>query len=735
MMIEEKEIHLRDYLRIINKRKITVFTIFLIVATVAIIKTFTQTPMYRAATRVMIEKNTTSILNNYRYSSWDPEFLETQYQLIKSAAVAEKVVKQIGAEKMYDIFFGKPDTGEKTPSLIRSVAAWIKQQMGNIKSLFGISRLLAPDPVDQDLIPPELDVPLSKTEQMVAAIKGGIMAEPVGTSRVVEISFWSTNPVIAMQVVNSVADAYISELLDMQMQVTGYSISWMRDKAEIQRQKLEESEKELHDYKRKHDIITVEDRLAVLPQRLAEFSTKLALAEAKRKELAAIYEQVKNVQKEKLETIPGIVENAAVDGVNEKILLAEQKISELSKKYGPKHPRMITARTELDSLLAKKYQELEKAVQTIRNEYELARSNENSIRELLDETKFQTERLGERSIQLNILQRKVDTNRYLYDALIKKMKEEGITEKNQSVNVWVIEKATLPAFPAKPDKRRGVLMGIVIGLFAGIGLAFFFEYLDNTIKTPEDVEEKFDVPVIGTIDLFTRKNISLFQDVLANPSAINAENFRGLRTSVLLSSADNPPKIVLTTSMTPGEGKSSVSACLALSIAQAGKKVLLVDADMRRPVQHKNFNLPNAYGLSSVLAGISRKDDQQIFHHPVKQLDVLTAGPIPPNPAELLSGQRLHNLFEQFIKKYDMVIVDTPPIASVTDPLILSQHVDGVIVVTWAGKTTYDIFRKGLKQLTEISAPVTGIVLNRFNAKKSGYYYNYGDYYYSSDGS
>ena len=210
-----------------------------------------------------------------------------------------------------------------------------------------------------------------------------------------------------------------------------------------------------------------------------------------------------------------------------------------------------------------------------------------------------------------------------------------------------------------------------------------------------------------------------------------AESFKGLRTAIFLSTADTPPKKLLVTSITPGEGKSSISACLAATVAQTGKKVLIVDADMRRPVQHKNFTLDNTSGLSSFLAGVSQQEE--IRFNPMENMDLIPSGPIPPNPSELLSSKKLEALLNDVEDDYDMIIIDTPPLASVTDPLILSRLVQGVIIVTWAGKTTYEMLGKGLKQLREVEAPLTGIVLNRFSAKKSGYYYNYGDYYYASE--
>ncbi len=725
----EKEIHLRDYLRVVKKRKSTILTFFLLTLVIVTLGTFTATPMYRAATKVMVEKNTANPLTSaYRYTPYDPEFLETQYQLIKSAAVVEKVVSHLDPERIYDLIFQEQGQG----SYLAQAFNWLKSLPEQLWQLIGLEALLSLHAQDDGKGILEEKVPPTKAQQIQDFIKKGITTEPVTNSRVVEISFMSDNPALAAKVVNSVAQAYINELVEMQMEVSGYSIGWMKKKSEIQRKKLEESEKILHNYKREHDIVTIEDRLTVLPERLTALSKDLTKAETRRKELSAIYNQVKNIPKAQLETIPLIVENTAVESINQAILSAEQKISELSKKYGPKHPRMITAKNELSSLKSKKATELGKAVQTIKNEYQLARSNENDLKELLEQTKFQASKLGEKSIQLNILKRRVDTNRFLYEALIKQMKEKGITEQSQSVNVWVIEQAKIPERPATPRKKRNLLLGFILGLFGGMGLAFFLEYLDNTIKSPEDVEEKFSIPVIATIDSFSEKNQTIVEKVLSDTTSLAAESFKGLRTSIFLSSADHPPKTLLITSMTPEEGKSSICTCLGAAIAQAGKKVLIIDADMRRPTQHKKLQTENRTGLSSFLAGMV-DTQEQIISSTGKNLDLISSGPIPPNPSELLSSGKFQTIKAKALETYDMILVDTPPMASVTDPVILSKHVDAVIIVTWAGKTTHEILGKGLKQLEDVSAPVTGLVLNRFNARKSGYYYNYGDYYYSSD--
>ena len=726
--MEEKEIHLRDYFRIIKKRKNTIFTFFIITFLVVVIATFTATPIYRATTKVMMERDASSpFAGTYSYLSYDPEFLETQYQVITSTSVAEKVVAILDPDKTYNTFFAET---KRNKSFISPVTDWIKAQYSGFKELIGIQKLLSTSGGGSAEAYPVTVPPTSKSEEMARAIQAGISVTPVNNSRVVEISYLSENPAIAMKVANSVAQAYINELLDMRMSVSDYSIKWMTKKAEVQKQKLEKSEQDYQDYQRKQDIVTIEDKIALIPDRLTELSRRLTEAETAQKELKAVYDQILSTPANALDTIPAISENEAVDAINKQILKSEQNISELSKKYGPKHPMMISALDELTGLKSKKHEEIRKDVQTIKNKYQLAKSNVEDLNSLLEQTKFEAANLNEKYIQLGILKRDVETNRTLYDALVKKLKEKSLSEENQTVNVFVIEEAALPKVPAKPNKKRNILLALILGLFGGVGLGFFIEYLDNSVKSPEDIEEKFDIPVIGAISFLKNSEETIIENVLAESSAIISEAFNSLRTSIFLSSADKTLRSLVVTSMSPGEGKSSISACLAVAMAKAGKRTLLIDADMRRPTQHQNFKLENSKGLSSFLAGLTNTDI--IDAGPLENLYLITAGPIPPNPSELLSSERMAKLLAKLSDVYEMIIIDSPPTLNVSDPLIISKNVQGAVIVTSAGSTTYEMIRKGLKQFREISVPLIGMVLNRFDAKKSGYYYGYGDYYYAA---
>jgi succinoglycan biosynthesis transport protein ExoP len=692
--MKEREIHLRDYLKTVYKRRYTVYTFFTVVVVLVLIGTFSSTPLYRASTKVLIEKVEPANLSmGYPYySPYDPEFYETQYQLIKSTSVAQKVVTMLSLDKTYGSYFknGK--------------------------------RLLSSDD------------PKTKIKVLADIISSGIVVSPVKNSKIVELSFLSTNPDFAALVANSVARAYIEEILDMRMSASRYSIEWMSKKAEEEKVKLEQSEQALQEYMRANDIITLQDKVAITPEKLTEFNTQLIKAETKRKELEALYRKVSRINLKDAETIPAVSSDSTIQLLRNQILDAEQKTEELSKKFGRKHPAMIKAEEELRGLRQKKDQEIRRVIASIKNEYELARSSEATLHSALSSTKAEALSLNEKFIQYGVLTREVETNRQLYDALIKKLKEQSVTEQVQTVNVWVVEKAEKPVSPIKPRKSLDILLGIIVGLFGGIGLAFFFEYLDNTIKSAEDAETRIGLPVLGTIPLMESKDENIEETLLKGPQSVFSESYKTVRTAILLSSASHPPRNILITSMTPEEGKTVTSINLAITIARSGYSVLLIDSDLRKPRIHTVFGLNNLSGLSTYLAGATR-DITAVFKNPMVNLTVIPSGPVPPNPSELLGSDRMNELLKIVNEKFDLIIWDSPPLMTVTDSMILSRVLDGTIIVTKAGKTTYDIVGRGLKLLqgdrdSLVDSHILGLIVNAFNVKHADqHYYQYYNYY------
>lgn len=722
--MEEKEIHLRDYFRVIKKRSYTLYTFFIISFILVLIGTYTATPVYMASTKVLIEKSEPDPLSmRYYYTPYDPEFLETQYQIISSYRVARKVVDLLALDKKYEDYFLKDAI---KPDIFKRISSWFREIFTTVHGFLVSVPSPAPEAAVTDMGIEEK----TKVEIISEMIAAGVMVNPVKESRIVSISFMSESPALAKMIANTVAKAYMDEILEIKMNSAGYTIKWMTEKADEERAKLEKSENALQEYMKAKDIITIEDKIAVTPQKLAEFSTQLTKAEAKRKEVDAVYDQLRRASGNlaEAETMPSIASNPTIQSLREQILKSEQHISELSQKYGEKHPMMIQAIDDLNVLKAKKKQEIGRVIASVKNEYELARANEDNLRKLLVETKDEALSLSEKFIQYGVLKRDVETNRLLYEALITKVKEQNVTEQTKTVNVWVVEEAKLPEIPTKPKTKQNMLLGLLVGLFGGIGLCFFVEYLDNTAKSPDDVEEKLGVSVLGVVELYKQKGKEIERITLEEPKSTLAESYKAIRTAVLLSAADAPPKSILVTSMSPQEGKTTTIVNLAVAIAQSDNKVVLIDGDLRRPRVHKIFGLAAGKGLSTYLAGASDMDI--IFEGPLSNLFIIPSGPIPPNPSELLSSNRMKELVGELREKFDLILIDSPPCLSVTDSLILSRILDGAIIVAKSGATTYEALAKGLKSLKDINARTLGIVLNSVDMKKSDYYhYGYYNYY------
>ncbi|GAB4177241.1 MAG: exopolysaccharide regulatory tyrosine autokinase VpsO [Geothermobacteraceae bacterium] len=712
--LNSEEIHLRDYLRVISKRRNLVLTVFALIFVAVAIYTFAKTPLYEGTTQVLIEKARPSALesdNGYRI--YDPEFYETQFQLIKSRAVALRVVRALGLTSA-EVLPGQEEQGA-----LAAVISWVRGLKATVVHLF------AGDEQGQQK---ELT---AEDEELLLAdmIAEGLEVRPFKNSRIVTISYRSPNPEFAARVANATATAYVEQTLNMKLDSTRLTLDWMTRKAEEERKKLDAAEKRLQAYMVANDIVTLEDRLTVTPQKLNQISSQLVNAEAKRKEMEAIYLQVKRLasRPDEAETLPAIASDPAMQTLRTEILQAEQKVRELSAKYGPKHPVMIKANGDLEVLKRKRDQEVERIVRSLKNQYDLAVSTEESLRAQLDRTKSEALNLNQKFIQYSALKREVETNRQLYDALMLKIKEQSITKETQPVNLWIVEKAAVPEFPVSPNKKKNLLLGLIVGLMAGIGLAFFVEYLDNTVKYPEETEKALGLSVLGLVSLWKEKDAQLERVLLDQPRSTYAENYRALRTAVLLSSADGAPARILVTSPGPAAGKTTTAANLAIALAQAEKKVVLIDGDLRKPRLHKIFKLANRNGLSNYLAGGS---GEALLHKgPVDNLAVITSGPIPPNPAELLSSSRMAKLLDGLQKEFDIIVCDTPPLLNVADARILSRLFSGTILVVRARQTTFELAGKAVKALADVNAPVLGMVINALELKKSDYYYQY---YYQS---
>lgn len=726
---QEEEIHLRDYIRVISKRKMTVLTFLVITFLTVFIATYTATPYYTAASQVLIEKNIgpSSLENNRMY--WDPDFLTTQFELIRSINVCRRVVKQLQLDSKYKHYFFEPRKD--------GLFTYLSSLKNGVTNFF--SDLFTSGTTNQEAVPlkgdPLLSVttePITDADIIAAMIQGNLSITPVANTKTVYILYSNKHPAMAKLVVNAVVQAYMDEILEIKLATSNYSLQWMTSKAEEERTKLESSERGLQQYMRENDLVTVENKLAVYPQKLAEFSSQLSKAQAEQKEYESVYAQIKNYgdNYKNIETIPIFANNTVLQSLRDKIFTTEQKIKDLSKKYGYKHPTMINAKAELDQLLQEKKFEIDRIIDSTRNSYDLAKTREENLKQLLASTKQEMLNINERFMQYSIMKREVDMNRVIYDALTESINKAGVTEQSQDVKIWVVKKADLPLFPSKPRKKRNLALGLILGLFGGVGLAFFIEYLDNTVKDGNDLERRFGLTVLGSVQEVREKSENIETYLLQNSLSPLAESYRLIRSSLLLSTAEHPPRSILVTSMGPQEGKTTTTCNLARILAQNNKKVLIIDCDMRRPRIHSIFGVPNSHGLSNYLAG--SRDKNLLKSVQDEAIALILSGPTPPNPAELLNSDRMKLLIDEMLKMFDFVLLDSPPVQSVTDSLPLNKLVDGTILVTRNGKTTYDMLESGLKKMHEVHANILGVVLN--GIKNSTEYSSYSDYYHEEKG-
>lgn len=697
-----REMHIYDYLRILHKwRRPAILCLGAIVVIVAVVS-FVATPIYKASSRILIDREIPKALDIRQIIPGDAtgtEFYQTQYKLLQSKSFMLKVINALNLAE------NKTFNPEK---------AWAKKAMTKEE----------------------------KENALLERFQKSYSVEPIRNSRLVDLGFESTDPALAAAVANTIAKAYIVYMMEQRSSTSSEAAAFLSKQIEEQKLKLEESEQALQQYKEKYGIVQLtqapgqKESENVAMQRLAGLTSNLVQAQAARLEAESRYKEVQSLIAKGVpyESIPPISNSPLILTLRSNEAKLETQISEASQKFGEKHPKMVQLKQELEATRQKIKLEARSVVNAIKNDFTIAKAKEDSARSAVEAQKAEAQRLSEHSIQYGVLLREVEKNRELYENLLKRLKETSVEQEFGATNIKIIDLASVPISPAKPKKVRNILLSIVVGLFMSIGLAFFLEYLDNTVKSPEDVKEHFDAPnlaIIPSID-FAKEvgDVAGSPQLIVHhkPKAIASEAFRSLRTSILFSFPENPPKSLIVTSFMPQEGKSFIAANTAMIMASAGEKVLLVDADLRRPMVHTLLGLENETGLTNMIVGSGNGKVHAIHEH----LSAITSGPIPPNPSELLGSRNFLELMERFRQEYDRIVIDAPPINSVTDALVVSRSLaSGVIFVINAGTTTKEMVRDAKGMLDGINARILGAVLNNVKMDGAGLYrYSHYHHYY-----
>jgi capsular exopolysaccharide synthesis family protein len=730
---DEQQIDIRNYLQVMMKRRWTIISVFTVIFVSVFIYTLTATPIYQSSVRLVIEKENPNVVSIQEVMSVDAsttDYYITQYKIIESRTIAREVINRLNLA----------DSEEFNPKPQKTMLSNIKQSIKDIKgsiqntllSIFRTGKQEKPvDTKDSDA-------------QLVSAFLSRINVTPIRNSRLVDLQFMARDPELAALAVNTLADVYIEKKLETKLKAVKNAVLWLHDRVDEERQKVEIAERKLLKYKEKKGIFTdfSSDVEKITAQKLARLNAQVIDAEAHRVEAETRYKQALALKKnpDMLDSIPEVLRNDLIREIKQMEVNLYKRISELSKKYGKNHPKMIAVQSEIDSLNDRKLKEIQRVINSLRNEYQVALAKEKTLLQALSKQKKESMELNQKSIQYGVLQREAESARHMYELLIKRFKETSLTEDMKTGNVRIVDPAETPKYPIRPRKKLNIFLGIVFGLFMGIVVAFTFEFLDNTLKSPEDIRNYLNVPYLGPVPSF-----DIDRDDIENPELITqyspkstaSESYRGIRTSLLFSSADRPPKVILVTSAGPSEGKTLTSTNLAITMAQAGSRVVIVDCDMRKPKVHKMFGIGRDKGMSSVLVSNELESILQdvIIHSDIPNLDVIPCGPIPPNPSEIIGSQKMSRIMEKLQEQYDRIIVDSPPITAVTDSAVLAKFVDGVMLVVHAGVTPRQVVKTGLEQVQGVDANVLGAVLNDVDTgKESYYYYQYYYYYYGEDG-
>lgn len=698
---DDDEIDLLAYWRILVKRRRLVASVLAGVVAVALLATLTATPIYRATTVLQLDKDGIQVVEVAGIQpgddrGFDPAFLQTQYELIKSRSLAERVANELGLDQA---------------SLERlSEPGWMGRMLALLKPK-GKDEKSSKSAADQDAA--------GELRDAAQLIGNGLSIEPIRNSRLVKINFDSPSPQFSARAANAIAEGYIASGLERRFGASSYAKTYLEDQLKLTKAKLEDSERKLVQFAQQENLVnTGENGQSLAVQNLTQLNAALAAAQDQRIRAQARWRQAAS----------GAMPADMIGNSN--IRLLQQQKGQLQSQYQlklqtfkPDYPEMQQLKSQVDELDRQIGKEIAGVRASVKAEYDAASSQEGMLTQQIATLRTQALDVDGRSIQYNILKREVDTNRQLYDGLLQRFKEVGVAGDVRANNISIIDRAEVPRWRFKPNLTLNLAIGLLLGAMLGVLAAFLLEFLDDTIKTPDDVEHKLKLPVLGIIPkLGPKDNLN---DVAADLQSSFSEAYRSVRTALQFATDHGVPKSLLVTSSGPGEGKSTTALALARNLTQLGKRVLLVDADLRKPSLHKTLGLKAESGLSHLLAG-GCTFGAAVQHTDDERLHVILAGPLPPNPAELLSGSKLVSLLTVGAERYDHVIIDGPPVLGLADAPILANAIDGTLLVVNSAKTKIGAAQAALKRLYAARARILGGLLTKYDARAAGYGYGYG---------
>jgi len=704
-----------ESLRILRKRKWIIGGCLATIFSVVAIASLKMPKVYEAGGTIEINKPDANL--NFQNSTtfsldyFDPTELETELKILQSNVLALHVIRELNLDR-------NPDLANQAPP----------SPAGD----------LAPDPLQAD---PAL------AAGMAGSFKGNLRVALLPNTRIIEVHFRDADPDRAAAVVNTLMQTYVDENRKSRYDATMDSSKWLAGQLVDMQMKVESSQEELVRYQKEHEILGIDEKQNITMAKLDELNKQLTSAESERMDKEALYRLVETGDPDTIASSTGGPEDSGSQsgsGLLETLRgkQADIKIqaADLSTQFGPSYPKLTQLNNQLKEIDSQIQAEMKKIASKVRGQYTTALQRENMLHDAFEKQKQEANKLNESAIKYNMLKRDADTYRALYEGILQKLKEAGVAAGLKSNNFRIVDRATPPSGPIEPNIPRNLMFAVVLGLASGIGLAFLLEGLDNTVRTTEQAQIISGLASLGMIPLGSKtareganpKRLVIATSMEAvelvtqvRPQSQMAESYRALRTSLLLSNLGAPPKVIMMTSALPQEGKTTTSINCAVVLAQKGVRVLLIDADLRRPSIHRTLGMAPHSGVSNVLTGSTTIERAITQTSILPNLDVLTAGTPPPNPAELLASTNMRDLLARLREQYDHIVIDTPPSLSVTDAVVLSPRADAVVLVIRSGQTTKQALRRSRDILTQVNAKIAGVLLNAVDLSSPDYYYYY----------
>ena len=707
-----REPHLLDYLVILRKHQWLIATFLLTVVTVVTIASFKMKPVYRAAARVEVDKESQTTLPfqgvNYDEYVDMEDYIETQVKILQSETLALQTINELNLGQ-YPEFGAAPG-----PFALPHVGA------------------------------------SAQRPAILGAFLAHLTIRRVPNSQLVEVEFESENPELAARIANGHLQNYIEQNFRSKYDATTQASGFLSQELEELRIKVEKSEDARVTYERQNQIWQIDEKQNITTQTLGDLNKAVTEAQTALASSEALYRMAVSGN---VDLLPEVRNSPVIQDLTKRKSELDDAYAAALDQYGPNFPkvkRIAEQKKEVEEELARAQKIM---VGSIEEDYNTARQHLELLQEALDRQKTESNELAEKLVQYHILEHDAESNKQLYDSLLQKLKEAGITAGLRSSNIRVVDPALVPTTPAGPQKTRNILMSLLVGLVGGVGLALFREYLDNTVKSPDDIESLAGLPSLAVVPTLGGSNghhshwsrlthkkaphtVSGPQiETLSHtqPKSQISEAFRALRTSLLLSQAEHPPQVILVTSALPREGKTTSAVNLAVTLAQLGDRTLLLDSDMRKPGIRRALSLPTGKetGLSSYLAGVANLDEIVLPHPAISNLAVVTTGPVPPSPADLLSSHRMRDAISELRRRFKFIVIDSPPVMAATDAVIVSSLTDGVLLVVRSGETPKEAFTRTRDLLSAVRGRILGVVLNAVDSSAPDYYYSYRYYPYA----